>query len=212
MPIRKSFGGVLTLTRNFVLTFIPFLLLGHTVISVQERGGFWFDTPLLQLIYRTSGPQTDWYITRLTLLAGAMALPGFFAAVAAIGLLFNVRNAAFFAASLSGAWALNVIAKLYFQRTRPSLWLSPLPEHDFSFPSGHAMGSMAMAAALVLMAWPTRLRWPALISAMPCVIAIGLSRLYLGVHYPSDILAGWCCSLLWVLAAYRCTFMSSQKS
>ena len=94
------------------------------------------------------------------------------------------------------------MAKILFQRARPALWLSPAPEQDYSFPSGHAMLSVAIAGSLIALAWPTRLRWPALIGGTMSVVGIGLSRLYLGVHFPSDIMAGWCAALLWVTGVY----------
>ena len=89
------------------------------------------------------------------------------------------------------------IAKIFFGRVRPALWTSILPETTFSFPSGHSMISASLAFALVVLLWRTRWRYPALICAVPAVFLVGLSRLYLGVHYPSDVLGGWCAGLIW---------------
>jgi undecaprenyl-diphosphatase len=66
-----------------------------------------------------------------------------------------------------------------------------------SFPSGHAVSSMAFAVAVVVI-WPERTRWFATIVASVFVFVVGLSRVYLGFHYPSDVLGGWCLSLAWV--------------
>jgi len=49
------------------------------------------------------------------------------------------------------------------------------------------------------LAWSTRWRWPALIAGVLAIAAIGLSRLYLGVHYPSDVLGAWAAALAWVI-------------
>ena len=97
---------------------------------------------------------------------------------------------------------LNVCAKLFFSRQRPQLWETIVTEKSFSFPSGHSIGSMSFAAALTLLAWPTRWRWPVAIGALSFAITIGLTRLYLGVHYPSDVAAGWCAALVWVGGVY----------
>ena len=67
-----------------------------------------------------------------------------------------------------------------------------------SFPSGHGTGSFAFAAASVWLAWRTRWRLAALLAAGAFVVGVGLSRVYFGVHYPSDVLAGWSVSLAWL--------------
>lgn len=79
-----------------------------------------------------------------------------------------------------------------------TLWTWATPAGGYSFPSGHATGSMALTAVFVMLAWPTRGRWWALLGGAVYAIGVGLSRLHLGVHFPSDILAGWAVALAWV--------------
>ena len=112
---------------------------------------------------------------------------------------------------LGGSALLNIAAKAFFARPRPGLWTSIAPATGYSFPSGHAMGSMTLAAVLALLAWPTRWRW-AVCGAMAFFVAmVGLSRVYLGVHYPSDILAGWAAALAWTVGAYALAFRGTAR-
>lgn len=113
--------------------------------------------------------------------------------------------------SLAGSALLNIAAKHHFARPRPELWTSIAPEATYSFPSGHAMGSMTLAAVLVLLAWPSRARWPVMALMLVFVPMVGISRVYLGVHYPSDILAGWAAALAWVAGSYWLVFGRSRR-
>jgi membrane-associated phospholipid phosphatase len=84
-----------------------------------------------------------------------------------------------------------VLCVLLYEVLAPSAFAA----ESRSFPSGHATSSMAFTAAAVVLAWPTRWRWPALGAGAAFVTLVGLSRVAFGVHYPSDILGGWCVAL-----------------
>jgi undecaprenyl-diphosphatase len=107
------------------------------------------------------------------------------------------QEAAIFALMMLGA-SLNGLFKALFDRPRPDLWMSPTPFSGLSFPSGHAMSSATLVAALVVLTWRTRLRLPMVIFGAIVVIAVGFSRLLLGAHYPSDVLGGWAFAGAWV--------------
>jgi undecaprenyl-diphosphatase len=126
--------------------------------------------------------------------------------VAALWFRQRRRDAVFTATSFIGSALINIAAKHYYGRARPSLWESLAPETTFSFPSGHAMGSMTLATVLVLLAWRTRWRGPVIAVSALFVLAVGASRPYLGVHYPSDVLAGWAAALAWVVGVYVMVF------
>lgn len=72
------------------------------------------------------------------------------------------------------------------------------------------MGSMGLALAVTLLLWPTKWRMPVLIGAVVYVALIGFSRLYLGVHYPTDVLAGYLLGAGWVGLVYA-IFKSNRR-
>ena len=128
-----------------------------------------------------------------------MALLGA-ALAAALAFRKQPSRAIFVAVAVVGAGAIDLLAKVIFSRPRPHLWISSLHEIGYSFPSGHAMGSMAMVAALVVLVRGTRWQWWTLGLGGLFVALIGATRVYLGVHSPSDVLAGWVAAIAWVSA------------
>jgi len=84
--------------------------------------------------------------------------------------------------------------------------IAPLKEaFGEGFPSGHALGSMTVGAAAVVIAWSTRLRWPVLLAALAFVGLVGVSRIYYTAHYPSDVLGGWALGAAWVVVGRLAT-------
>lgn len=126
-------------------------------------------------------------------------------AVAVLLLSQRRREALFMVTAAGGTLILSTALKLIFQRARPEdvLYLIPAPA-SFSFPSGHAMGSMGVLAScavvLHVLRVPRLLRL--LVSVGVGVVATGvaLSRVYFGVHYPSDVLGGQLAAAAWVSA------------
>jgi undecaprenyl-diphosphatase len=107
------------------------------------------------------------------------------------------REAGFVLLALLGASVLSRAFKLWVARPRPELfpaWLD-MPG-DWSFPSAHAMQATAAALAWLLVARRTRVLWAILLGL--AVLLVGLSRIYLQVHFPSDVVAGTLAALLWV--------------
>lgn len=180
--------------------------------EIHEQEAIGFDEPLLRLAQQLAGAGFDRFfvaVSKLGYLYGVV--PFDIALVLMLSLMRRLREATFAAIALGGAALLNLAAKQSFARDRPTLWESIAPETTFSFPSGHAMGSATLACVLVALAWGTRWRWAAVLLAGAFAIAVGLSRVYLGVHYPSDILAGWAAATAWALAAYLVVFRSGQR-
>lgn len=120
------------------------------------------------------------------------------------------RGLTFVLVSMTGMLLLNLSLKLLFARDRPDLWAQLITEDSFSFPSGHAMASSALAAVAILLSWHTKWRPYIIVGGLVYVLAIGFTRLYLGVHYPTDIIAGWGVSIAWVSISYAMLLFPSK--
>jgi membrane protein DedA with SNARE-associated domain/membrane-associated phospholipid phosphatase len=107
-------------------------------------------------------------------------------------------------AAVAGGGLLDLALKRVFHRTRPTWDLPLLTARGWSFPSGHAMGSLIaygiLAYLLVRDAKGRRPRMAIVVGAVLLVLLIGLSRIYLGVHYFSDVLGGYAAGVVWLAA------------
>jgi membrane-associated phospholipid phosphatase len=107
-------------------------------------------------------------------------------------------------AALVGGSLLDVALKRVFHRTRPTWDVPLLTAAGWSFPSGHAMGSLVaygmLAYLLVRETHSRRRRWGIIGGAVLLVLLIGLTRMYLGVHYFSDVIGGYAAGVVWLAA------------
>ncbi|MBD2259478.1 phosphatase PAP2 family protein [Pseudanabaena sp. FACHB-2040] len=166
------------------------------VLVAANPDALTWDISLMRILHPYANPRldrvaaiatdfgTEWGVIPATLLLIALAL-----------WRQRWRIATYLGLTLVGSSLLNRTLKEIWHRARPALWEALKPHLDFSFPSGHAMSSMTFVAALILINWHQPLR-PWLIAYGGLFVAvIGWTRLYLGVHFPSDILAGWMLSI-----------------
>lgn len=173
--------------------------------EVYEKQGFPFDAPVLTWFYGLLSPAR----TQLALLfstLGGTELMIVLSLGLGVALWFrHKREAVFVVASMGGAAVIMGLTKLVLARPRPELF----PDVDYwqtaspSFPSGHATGSAAFALTVFYVVRRLYPRWQALAAILGLIFCLGVSasRLYLQVHYPSDILAGIALGAGWVLGA-----------
>ncbi|WP_235318712.1 phosphatase PAP2 family protein [Lysobacter sp. A03] len=199
--IARDFGWPLVLV--FVTLLLP--LWGFSELAGELRAGaiFGFDEPILRGLRAMASAGVDRFFVLFSNL-GYMygVVPVDIALVAVLFIRRHLRAATFASMAVVGSALLNLSAKRIFTRDRPSLWESITPEVTWSFPSGHAMGSATLAAVVIVLVWHTRWRWPAIAAMSAFVLLVGISRMYLGVHYPSDILAGWAVASAWTAACH----------
>lgn len=192
---------------RIVSIFLVFTLVASCLVWMARtiQGGqlLWFDEPVMEWIHAQSSTALTTVLLALTQLGGGIGVT--LLAGGIVGWLIHRRQYMrtwFVVLSVGGAATLNVILKLLFERERPNFWEHLVYETSYSFPSGHAMGSSALAFALVFLLWRDSWRWWGVAGAFLYIAVIGVSRMYLGVHYPSDVFAGWLVSFTWVSLVY----------
>jgi len=112
------------------------------------------------------------------------------------------RDTVTFLIAMIGAAILITVLKLYFHRARPDLSWALVDEDGFSFPSGHSIGAVVLYGILAFLRlkhvshmWK---RAAVMAFAVALIFGIGLSRIYLGAHYPSDVAAGYLVGCSWL--------------
>lgn len=195
----------------FALAGILFLFL-HFSSEVMEGETHAFDLAILLFFRQPDHPfipiGPNWLtamMKELTTLGGSTVLT--LATFFSIGFLLMLRkrmDAFFVLIAVSGGTLLSTLAKHLFGRERPDVLFHLVDVANPSFPSGHAMLSavtyLTLGTLLARTQESLRLRSYILLSAIFLTLMIGISRIYLGVHWPTDVLGGWCLGALWAFA------------
>jgi membrane-associated phospholipid phosphatase len=194
-------GASLLLVSALAFAAFNLWLFGRLADEVMERETVAVDDAVYELLHRFASPALDraariasWMGSELVLilLVGLVVLLGWRGRWGAAGGLVLVA---------AGAQLLNDVLKATFQRTRPNPTTFLIPAQAFSFPSGHAMVSAAFYGYLAYLGWhlfrrrAVRIAW--VLALVLLVLLIGLSRVYLGVHYVTDVVAGYAAGLVW---------------
>jgi len=165
-----------------------------------------WDESVLRAVAAARTPLLTRVALQVTMLGGGVVL----VVIVSVGALFlwltrHRYSAYLLIASSLGAFLLNMLLKDVFERPRPLVVTALAPVATSSFPSGHAMSSMAAYGAIALLLGRLEPRRAARVLvwtiAVLLVVAIGASRVYLGVHYPSDVLGGFAAGLAWIAFA-----------
>jgi undecaprenyl-diphosphatase len=192
-----------------------FLLLGALLISATALFVFgWlaeemlegdtqqFDAYLRTAVHQLATPGLTRLMQVFSFLGSVAAVTAMCLAAICVSLYFRgTRTAALLAITMLGVAVLDVALKHAFRRPRPVAFFGATPS-SYSFPSGHALGSLCfygiLAAILAARARGRGAKFCVWMAAGLLVGMIGFSRIYLGVHYPSDVIAGYCAAAVWV--------------
>lgn len=177
-----------------------FAELADEVLEQETRG---FDTAVLLFLRQLHTPLLDQLMIGITTL-GQPTLLVIVSLVISGVLALNQQwfKGIIFVSAALGAAGLNVLLKDVFTRSRPALWERIVDAQYSSFPSGHAMVSFVIYGLVgYLLATQSRYRSDLILALTMLLISlIGLSRLYLGVHWPTDVIAGYAAGLVWLVA------------
>ena len=194
-----------------VLALLGFASLSDLVLEGDTQR---FDDRVLRALRRADDPSVPigpaWLhgaALDITALGSASVLGLVVAAIVGFMLLQGLRRTALLVLVAStGGWVLNSLLKELFQRPRPEVVPHLREVMSLSFPSGHAMTSAAvyltLGALVMRVADRPVTRLYCMGFAMFLAGIIGVSRVYLGVHYPTDVLAGWLVGLSWALMCW----------
>jgi len=178
------------------------ILLAWLSEEVFEGGLRQFDLAVRMLVHKFFSPQVTQFMQAMTFLGSIGFLSALFVILIAAFLFRGLkRAAAWLTIAVGGSIILDVSLKFSFHRARPTPFVGVLPL-TYSFPSGHALSSFCFYGVLAgllcarIQSQTGRiLIWA---SSAALVAAIGLSRIYLGVHYPTDVIAGYLAAAVWV--------------
>ena len=190
-------GFVLALAAGAAFAVLADWVLDDRTVRVDEWFGAW--------LLSTTTPTRSLILFTITQFAGVWVVG--VATLVTCALLWrrgHKRHAVLLLISVVGAGVLNILLKAIFVRPRPEFVDSYYRELGFSFPSGHSMLSVVfygmLAYAMGRLLTVRRQRIALALGAAILALAIGFSRLYLGVHYLSDVLAGWAAGVCWLTA------------
>lgn len=198
LKIQLLWAFIISVVSLIGFSFMAILISGHHILA--------FDSTIISFVQGLETPSLTAIMKLFTFIGSADSI----LVIALIVMFFlyivlhHRSELVFFIIVIIGAGYLNGILKSFFHRARPDLHRL-IEIGGYSFPSGHAMSAMAVYGALAFLLWrhiSTRFgRSLLIIFSTIMIFMIGISRVYLGVHYPSDIIGGYFASGFWLATA-----------
>lgn len=183
------------------IVMVLFAILASEVLEGETQH---FDDAVRMTVYGAASPRATTVLRAITHLGSPLFLLPMTIVFSLVFLrLRRIRGAILLTATMVGVSLLNWILKSAFQRPRPLPFFGLTVPASYSFPSGHSLAAFCFYGALAALV-TARLRstlWSALVwaGAAVIIVAVGFSRLYLGLHYPSDVVGGYATGFVWVL-------------
>jgi undecaprenyl-diphosphatase len=189
-------------SRDYTLAAAAAAAFAWLALTMPASGPTELDVTAREAIHGLASPALTAAMKFTTLLGGGWFLFPLGALV--VWALYKAgrrRESVLFAIAVLGANLLDEGMKLIFHRPRPAPWFEYPSPSTYSFPSGHSFVSfcfyLALAEILIRDEWPAGRKIAMWMGAGILTLAIGFSRAYLGVHYPTDVLAGYAGAIAW---------------
>lgn len=190
-------------TLRYLLTIgLPIILFVFIMFAVINHNTNEFDS----FVYQNVSKLISFRLTEVMKLITFFGSKGFFITVALVLIVFFFKKEKYsfytsmIVINLMLAAVLNVAVKYIIQRSRPDI-MRLIEISGYSFPSGHSMVSMSFFGFLIYLGCinlKTRLKYLVISLLAVLILLIGLSRIYLGVHFASDVIGGFCLGIAWV--------------
>ena len=169
------------------------------------------DTAMYNLIIKLMTANTTAVMMFISHLGSAIVLITL--AITFILLLKNKKDARCIALNLVLVFLLNRILKFIIARPRPEM-LRLVPEDGYSFPSGHAMVSMGFYGFLIYLIYikikNKKVKYPLIIFLSLLILTIGISRIYLGVHYFTDVIGGFIIAIIYLILFIKFLYKNNK--
>lgn len=219
--LRRHFSRVeavgLSLVAGFFACAFLIALFASLAGEVFEKPGLTIDPRVTRAIRAYQNPARVRLAQTVTELGDyAFLIPATLAGAAALALRQHRVSAFLFAGSVLGGFALNSLLKIAFRRARPDLWPAIVSERTYSFPSGHATLATVFFGGIVAIVFRLSRSYAARAAAVAgggaIVIAVAFTRIYLGAHWLTDVLAGILLGLVWVILCATITGHLDRRS
>ena len=199
--VLRSWRALLVSLASSALFLILFTWLSEEVFEGELQR---FDIAVRMKVHEFFSPQMTKFMQTMTFLGSIGFLFTLFTVISVYWIIRKkYRPAAWLAMAAVGSVILDVSLKLSFHRPRPVPFVGMTPQ-TYSFPSGHSLSSFCvygvLAGLLCAHVQSAALRKAIWSLCAVLVLAIGISRIYLGVHYPTDVIAGYVAAATWVSA------------
>ena len=194
----------LSLLLGLTAAIAALIFFGWLADEVLEGETTHFDAATRAAVHQLASPILTTIMRGVSFAGSTLVLTiGTILVVVRFAMLRWGREAKLFAITMIGAGLLNVTLKLAFHRARPVPFFNLTPPETYSFPSGHALTSAcffgALAAILTARIKSRRVRAIVWVVCTLMFVLIGFSRIYLGVHHTTDVIAGFAAALIWIL-------------